>query len=324
MPTRRTAPDDYSAFAALPVRRLTVGDRDTQLAVHLAGRLSSGRLPLICVAGYHRNMADFGAFASLLQKALGADWPVVLLDLRGRGRSSDRRRANAYGSPNDALDLIAVAQALGIEAAVFVGQGYGGQVVMALAAQRPKLIAGAALIDAGPVTTPPSLVRLRNNLNHIADLRGSTGLRATFRQMLSADYPGAARSKLDTLASRTHFIDGKQGAVPLFDPALLAQLQGFTHDDVLMPQWSLFGALHAAPLLFVRTQLTDQLSRDMLAEMQRRRPDAQSFAIDGEGSPALLDKIEDVQPIAEFVRGIERPAAWPVPKTAPSRDIPIL
>jgi hypothetical protein len=64
----------------------------------------------------------------------------------------------------------------------------------------------------------------------------------------------------------------------------------------------LFGALAEAPLLLMRTQLTEQLRRETFEEMLRRRRDAEGYVIEGQGSPALLNTAEDVEPIAEFVR----------------------
>lgn len=290
------------AFAPLPVRLVTVGDAASSIAVHVAGRLGTDRLPLICIPGYQRNMSDFTEFAPLLQRLMATDWPVVLIDLRGRGRSSYRPRAADYASPNDARDISAVVRALGIEAAIFVGQGYGGQVIMALGAERPTAIAGAVLIDAGPVTAPRGLVRLRNNLRQIGELRGASGLRTTFRKMLVADYPGATDSQFDRLTERTHSIGANGRAHPLFDPALIKLLDDFGQDDVLAPQWPLFDTLRGTPLMFLRTQFTDQLTSEILDEMMVRRPDATSLIITNQGSPALLDHAEETRAIAEFVR----------------------
>src|SRR5688572_8567048 len=101
----RIAPPDHPPFQTLPVTMITVDGGEDRVAVHVSGRLASGRVPLICIAGYQRNMADFAAFLPLFRKAAGEDWPVVLVDLRGRGRSSDRSLATDYASPNDARDL---------------------------------------------------------------------------------------------------------------------------------------------------------------------------------------------------------------------------
>jgi len=294
------------ASAALPARMITVGEAAASVAVHVSGRFGTTRVPLICVAGYQRNMADFTEFVPLFQRLMATDWPVVLVDLQGRGRSSYRAREVDYASPNDAHDLAAVVRALGIEAAIFVGQGYGGQVVMALAAERPTMIAGAVLIDAGPVTAPRGLVRMRNNLRQIGELRGTNGLTTMFRKMLAADYPTATEKQIDRLSARTHAIDGGR-AHPYFDPKLVKLLEDFGQDDVLVPQWPLFDALKTCPLMFLRTELTDQLSREILDEMMLRRPDAMSLIITNQGSPALLDHVEEVAAIAEFVRQTAKP-----------------
>ncbi len=304
--TRRTVPEDLRAFQSLPVRRLTIGRAGEQMAVHVAGRQVIGRTPLICVAGYHRNMADFSDFVGGFHRQFGEDWPIVLVDLKGRGRSSDRRDKSRYISTIDAHDLVDLAAALAIERAVFVGQGYGGQVVMALAAQRPTLIAGTVLIDAGPVSDPRGLVRLRNNLRDLEGTRSEAGLRSMFRRMLSPDYPSVPDGLLDVLAGRSHYLDKRGRVRPLFDPHLLRMLDAFEHDDVLVAQWPLFAALDNAPLMMMRTQLTEQLRRETFEEMMRRRRNAEGYIVEGQGSPALLNTADDVEPIAEFVRQIVR------------------
>ena len=302
----RTVPDDLRTYAGLPVQRLAIGPASEPMAVHIAGRQVIGRTPIVCVAGYQRNMADYSDFLGYFHRQFGEDWPIVLVDLKGRGRSADRADKSAYISTNDAHDLAQVCAALAIETAIFIGQGYGGQVLMALAAEQPTLIAGTVLIDAGPVSDPRGLVRLRNNLRDLEGTRSEAGLRSMFRRMLGTDYPGAPEGVLDVLAGRTHFLDKRGKVRSLFDPHLLKMLESFEHDDVLVAQWALFGALANAPLMMMRTQLTEQLRRETFEEMMRRRRDADGYVIEGQGSPALLNSADDVEPIAEFVRQIVR------------------
>jgi pimeloyl-ACP methyl ester carboxylesterase len=300
----RVVPAEHPPFAALPVRHVTVGTPADRMAVHVAGTLMPGTVPLICLAGYTRNMADFTDFLPLLAAQMGAGCPVILIDLRGRGRSADRKRAKDYSTLADAEDVAEIARAFAIERAVFLGQGHGGQVIMALAARRPSLIGGTILLDAGPAISPPSLVRLRSNAQAIAGLRGEGGLTVMLRRMLAADYPGRPQEQLDRLAGRSHFIDAKGAAIPLFDRALIDRLKGFEVDDMVEPQWQLFDLLGHAPMLIARSELTDQLTPGLLAEMQARRPDAVRFDIAGQGSPALLDRSGDVEPIARFLADI--------------------
>lgn len=296
----RTVPADHPAFAPLPVTHVPLA-AGIRAAAHVAGQLSSRRLPVVCIPGYQRNMSDFTEFAAYFRRVGGGDWPVVLLDLPGRGRADDRKKPGDYSSLTDADDVASVITALGIGRAIVLGQGHGGQVAMALAAHRPLLVAGTVLLDSGPVTDSRGIVRLRSNLAHVEALRGAKLVKAGFHRILGGDYPGLPDDRLDALMGRSHFIDKRGRARPLYDIRLIEALASINFDDVLMAQWPLFDALSCAPLMLLRTQLTDQLRRETFDEMVRRRPDAVALTIAGQGSPALFDQREEIEAVAEFV-----------------------
>lgn len=297
----RTIPADHQAFASLPVEHVIMADGRTRVAVHRRGRFAPDRMPLVCLAGYHRNMSDFSVFAERFQRLGTGDWPLVLIDLPGRGRADDRKRLNDYSSLSDAEDLADTLNALGLKKVLFLGQGHGGQVAMVFAAAHPLRLGGTILLDSGPMTDSRGIVRLRNNMQHIASLRGAKTVEAGFRRILGGDYPGKTETDLAAMALRTHWFDKRGRARPLFDDALLERIKDISFDDVLVPQWPLFDALSPAPLMILRTQLTDQLRRETFDEMTRRRPDAIALSIAGQGSPALLDQQEEIEAIAEFV-----------------------
>lgn len=299
--THRIPPADHPAFSGLPTQAIWLGRAGTRAAVHVSGRFREGAAPLVCLAGYNRNMSDFAELAKGISHQAG-DWPVVLVDLPGRGRAEDRRRDETYGTPADARDLAEILAALGIGRAVLLGQGHGGLVAMLLAMAHPLLVAGTILLDAGPILDSRSIVRLRTNMAHVEALKGSKAVTAGFRRMLAGTYPGLDEAAIDRLALRTHWFDRRGRARPLYDRRLMAPLESFNFDDVLTPQWAIFDALNVAPLMLMRTQLTDQLRRETLDEMARRRPDAEVHVILGQGSPALLDEAEDVTAIFGFAR----------------------
>lgn len=298
---QRPLPQDHASFAGLPIRHVVLSDGRTRAAVHVSGRFAPDTPAVVCLAGYQRNMSDFSVFARQFTRLAPEGWPLVLVDLPGRGRATDRRRLEDYSSIADATDLADVLAALGIPRAVLVGQGHGGQVAMALAAAHPLLVAGTVLLDSGPVSDSRGIVRLRNNLAHVAALRGKKAVTAGFRKMLGGDYPGLNEAELDGLIGRTHWLDRRSRVRPLFDPRLIEALGAFNFDDVLVAQWPLFDALRCAPLLLMRTQLTDQLRRETFEEMVRRRPDATALTIAGQGSPALFDQAEEIEAVTRFV-----------------------
>src|SRR5690606_19448477 len=108
----------------------------------------------------------------------------------------------------------------------------------------------------------------------------------------------------DVLAARTHYLDRRGRVQALFDGHLVRMLEAFEHDDVLVAQWQLFNALANAPLVMMRTQLTEQLRREVFEEMRRRRRDAEADSVERQASPALVNGRDDVAPIATFLRQV--------------------
>lgn len=300
---RATAQPDAPVFSDLPVRRIACGPASAQVAVHIHGTLDDAAAPVVCIPGYVRNMADFAALPLAVNQAPDTGFAFILIDLPGRGRSA---HADAYSTLRDADCVLDILHALDISRAVLAGEGHGGQVAMLAAARHPAALAGTVLIDAAPVTDPRGLVRTRTNFRHLTDLRGPDAARAALRKILATDYPGESEARLDALAERLYVPCPRNRLRPLFDARLIEQLEQFEFDDVLEPQWQLFDALAHAPLMVVRTQLTDQVRRATFEEMIRRRPDAARLVISGQGSPALLDGAEERDALAGFLREVCR------------------
>ena len=87
----------------------------------------------------------------------------------------------------------------------------------------------------------------------------------------------------------------------MFDPRLIDRIKDISFDDILVAQWPLYEALRCAPLMLLRTQLTDQVRRETFEEMAKRRLDAVAITISGQGSPALFDQEAEIEAVAEFV-----------------------
>jgi pimeloyl-ACP methyl ester carboxylesterase len=73
--------------------------------------------------------------------------PVAAVDQRGHGRSD--KPDTGYDFETVAADLVAVAEALGFERPVAVGQSWGGNVVVELAHHHPGATRGVACVDGG-------------------------------------------------------------------------------------------------------------------------------------------------------------------------------
>lgn len=73
--------------------------------------------------------------------------PVVAVDQRGHGRSS--KPDDGYDFATVVGDLLVLIESLGWTAPVVVGQSWGGNVVVELAASHPTAVAGVVAVDGG-------------------------------------------------------------------------------------------------------------------------------------------------------------------------------
>jgi pimeloyl-ACP methyl ester carboxylesterase len=92
-------------------------------------------------------------------EALAAGHQLVLVDLRGHGLSEKPMTPASYIAAQQAEDVVAVLDDLGLESAVVVGWGLGGDVALGSAASHPERIDGAVTIgssagDAGFADVP--------------------------------------------------------------------------------------------------------------------------------------------------------------------------
>ncbi len=145
-----------------------------QLAVEIFGGTTE---PVLAVHGIssHRRLWNW----------LHAEWPDLTLvapDLRGRADSVDV--AGPSGVQQHSTDLVAVLDALQLEAVHVCGMSMGGFVAVDLAHRHPDRVRSLVLVDGGfPMATPPGLTR--GNVPAVfADRLGRLGQSWTLDELL--------------------------------------------------------------------------------------------------------------------------------------------
>lgn len=102
--------------------------------------------PVLLAHGLSSNARLWDGVAGHL---VDAGHPVVAVDLRGHGTSAAVPGTGEDPTRQAAADLAAACGVLGWDAPVVAGQSWGGNVVVQLAADRPDLVHGLALVDGG-------------------------------------------------------------------------------------------------------------------------------------------------------------------------------
>jgi pimeloyl-ACP methyl ester carboxylesterase len=105
--------------------------------------------PVVCVHGYTGSAEAFNALARHLRDR----FRVLALDVRGHGESA-WSAAGAYRYADQAGDLSAFADRLGLEKFVLIGTSMGGVIAMLYAAEHAGRLLGLVLNDIGPDLEP--------------------------------------------------------------------------------------------------------------------------------------------------------------------------
>lgn len=261
----------------------------------------SGGLPVVCLHGLTRNSKDFEDVAPLI-----ASWGrrVVVPDVRGRGQSDRDPNPNNYQPKIYARDVLDMMAELGIARAVFVGTSMGGIITMTLMAIRPKAIAAAILNDVGPEVAPEGIARILSYAGQKADIRSWDDAADYVRRTNQVAFPAPGQVNWARFARRT-FREGSQGPELDYDPAIGVVLSRPPAKFALWLAGFLFRRLaRSRPTLLIRGALSDVISADIAAKMQRMAPRMQRVDVPGVGHAPTLTEPEAVDATARFLRKV--------------------
>ncbi|MBE0412446.1 alpha/beta hydrolase [Yoonia sp.] len=237
-------------------------------------------LPVIALAGLTRNGADFDHVAPHL--------PVRLIrpDYRGRGQS-DWADPATYTVPQEAADVLALMDHLGLTRAAILGTSRGGLIAMMLAATAKDRLLGVALNDIGPEIS-------QQGLDIIMDYVGRNPAQKTYAD--AAAFRDTYWTRFDDVPMdrwlaevRAHYAQTPDGLRIRYDPQLRDAM--LANQDKPAPDlWPLFDALDGLPVALIRGANSDLLTTQTADEMARRRPDMIRVDVPGRGHVPFLDE----------------------------------
>ena len=260
----------------------------------LAYRDEGQGLPLLCLPGLTRSMADFDYLIPHRPPLR-----LIRMDYRGRG-ASDWTGAATYTIEQEGRDAIALLNHLGVQKAAILGTSRGGLIGMVLGAVARDRVLGLCLNDVGPEIA-------RDGLTRIFDYVGRNPAGGTYqgyaeRLSRSPGFDGVPMSRwLDE--ARKLSVETPDGLRLSYDPALReAFLKAFEGPPVDL--WPLFDALQGLPLALIRGANSDLLTADTVAKMRARRPDMAFAEVPGRAHIPFLDEPEAVALIRSFLKDL--------------------
>jgi pimeloyl-ACP methyl ester carboxylesterase len=236
---------------------------------------------VICVHGLTRNGRDFDRLAF----ALAESRRVVCPDVVGRGKSDWLGGPDQYQTPQYVSDMAALIARMDVGWVDWVGTSMGGMIGMALAALRNTPIRRLVLNDVGPFIPKAALERIGEYCGK-APYFGDVGDLEQYLRDVHAQFGPLTDEQWRHLATHGGRED-ETGLTLAYDPGIAIPFHsaGALADIDL---WQVWDAIRC-PVLVLRGERSDLLSKETAAEMAARGPKATVVEIAECGhAPALM------------------------------------
>jgi len=259
------------------------------------------RLPVICLPGLTRTVADFESLAP----ALASTRRVIAIDSRGRGQSDYDQNPENYNLAVELADLVSVLGALAIGPAVFIGSSRGGILTLLLAVAHPVAVAGAVLHDIGPVIEPVGLARIKGYVGKLPRPGSFAEGADILRRQFQIQFPKFTDEQWLAAARRAWKVEHGVLA-PTYDVRIAQSFAKAEHEHPAPTLWKEFDALAHVPVLVIRGANSDILSVTTVATMHARHPGLELIEVADQGHVPLLEGAEVVSYIGRFVERCEQ------------------
>lgn len=238
-----------------------------------------------CVHGLTRNSRDFDNFA----KSLSENTHVVCPDIAGRGYSDWLINPDDYGFPVYVSDMAALLAKTGNEKVDWIGTSMGGIIGMLLAAQPNSPIQRLIVNDVGPFIPKESLSRIGDYLGLDLKFQNLKELEQHLR-LIHEPFGELSDQQWHHLAEHSSKTCEDGQFVMHYDPQISQPFK--QADSVDIDLWPIWESIQC-PVLILRGEKSDLLSRETAEEMLRRGPDAELVEIPGVGhAPTLMNESE--------------------------------
>jgi len=170
----------------------------------------------------------------------------------------------------------------------------------ALNALSPGLIARAVINDIGPEIAQAGLNRIKSYVGVAGPFEDWEEATAYLMSITAEIFPDWTDSQWSDFA-RQCYIEREGQIVIDYDPRIATPLATQSTDTEAETLWSLFEAMASVPSLLVRGELTDLLSPECVARMQKVHPSMAVLSVPNVGHAPMLNEPGVTEAIRRFL-----------------------
>ena len=241
--------------------------------------------------------------------ALPGRYRFIAVDVRGRGKSAHDPQPDNYDPRIYAKDMGGLLDKLGLARVALIGTSMGGLISILMIRTMKERVAGIVLNDVGPVVEKDGIARIASYAGKVRPVTGWESAADAVKTIQGAAFPDMPEERWMDFARRT-YKELPGGEVVLdYDPNIARSL-GKVKPGALTNffLWRVFDATKKAPLLVVRGEMSDILSARTAELMVKRHPDARLATVPRVGHAPILDELQAVSAITDFLARLEAKA----------------
>ena len=261
--------------------------------------------PLVCLSSLTGNSAEFHALGCFLSRQGESPRDVYCLDYRGRGNSQHDYTSANYTPYVELRDILDFLVAFDLPHFDVLGTSRGGINAMLLASVRPGALGSIILNDLGPILEPAGVARVMGYLSNMPTPANWPEARELMHSMYKNSFP--ALDDEDWLALATRYFKEQNGQlVAAYDKRLALAGRHLNLRKTLPDMWGQYLALFKHPLLIIRGEHSDMLSRKTVEQMRTLHWRAKAVTVPGQGHAPLLRDLPSLQTIGAFLKENDR------------------
>ncbi len=227
----------------------------------------------------------------------GGWWRLICAAAANRPGRSD---SLSYVPLTYLVDLRLLIETAGIGRFVVLGSSLGGALAMQLTTAHRDAMAGAILNDIGPTIELGGLERLRSNVGRQANWPTWVHAARDLGQRHQALYPAWGLAEWLGFAKNLCRVGPSGRIIFDYDPRIAEPFR-LPNGDAGVDLWQAFGALAGLPVLSLRAEYSDVLTRATQARMQAALPEMTMVEVPGVGHAPTLAEPVAIAAIEQFL-----------------------
>ncbi len=256
--------------------------------------------PLLCLSSLTGNGGEFHKLARFLTTHGEHPRDVYCLDYRGRGGSQNDYTSANYNSYVELRDILDFLVAFDLPHFDIIGSSRGGINAMLLAAVRPAGLGALILNDLGPVLEPGGVARVLGYLANMPQPASWADASQIMRSMYETSFPALDEGDWRAFAQR-YYKEQDGHLVASYDTRLALTSRHLNLQKTLPDMWGQYLALFNHPLLIIRGENSDMLSRKTVEQMRTLHWHSRAVTVPGQGHAPLLRDQPSLQTIGAFL-----------------------